>query len=369
MPKSPKKHPTIINECKWAEQQLREGYFCFTLSRLVFVNNAMVRLFKFDTSKELFQSPIEHLFANEMGYAGLIYRARIENTILNNRILLRKNTGENFWAHVSLKKRMMKGQEYFEGIITEITETIQAENQLKEIQQKHDKLSHEFDRFVYSASHEMRSPIATSKGLLNLMRLEIKDSDHLRYVKLLDASITKLDSYISDLAIFASTSKRAMHVDTINFKNMLTTILDHLKSNHDYYNKVTWDFSIKDEVPFYSDSSLLLLILKILLKNSLDYYDTAKSAPLISIQIENLHEKTNIDIVDNGIGIESSHLNSVFDLFYKATTISKGTGIGLFVAREAVTQLNGIISIHSKYRVGTNVKLQIPNAGNSSIPE
>lgn len=71
-------------------------------------------------------------------------------------------------------------------------------------------------------------------------------------------------------------------------------------------------------------------------------------------------ESMHIEIQDNGEGISEKHLSKVFDMFYRATTTSVGTGLGLYICKEIVAKLKGSISLISEVGKGTTVTIQIP---------
>ena len=70
-----------------------------------------------------------------------------------------------------------------------------------------------------------------------------------------------------------------------------------------------------------------------------------------------------IEIADNGIGIEDQHLNKIFTLFYRATSSTTGSGLGLYIVKETVEKLGGYITINSKKSKGTVIKISIPDMG------
>jgi signal transduction histidine kinase len=67
-----------------------------------------------------------------------------------------------------------------------------------------------------------------------------------------------------------------------------------------------------------------------------------------------------ITVEDNGLGIGEEHLKKIFDMFYRASTDSKGSGLGLFIARETAAKLGGKISVESKLGVGSKFSLTVP---------
>ena len=81
----------------------------------------------------------------------------------------------------------------------------------------------------------------------------------------------------------------------------------------------------------------------------------------LKIKIEVGIRETKIEFRDNGIGIKSEHMNKIFNMFYRATDRSQGSGLGMYIVKQAVEKLNGTISLKSEYGVGTRIKIVLPN--------
>jgi PAS domain S-box-containing protein len=284
-----------------------------------------------------------------------------QNQLSEERILMIRKDGTNFWAHFSAKLVKEKESEWIAGFVEDITAAITMENQLKDLENDHQRTQYELDRFIYSASHDIRSPVCSILGLINIMKLDYTDSKSRKFIELLEVSAQRLDRFVVDLGSFAENSRKDIKSKQINFKEVLSEILERLK-DHASFSRVTINHEINCDAIFYSDYFRMRLILNQIIKNSLDFCDLGKRTPKITVQISASQDKAIIEILDNGIGIAKTHLEKVFDLFYRATSISKGSGIGLYVTREAVIKLGGVISIHSEYGIGTSLKIELPNS-------
>jgi signal transduction histidine kinase len=65
--------------------------------------------------------------------------------------------------------------------------------------------------------------------------------------------------------------------------------------------------------------------------------------------------------MDNGIGIRKEHLKKVFDMFYRATEKSQGSGLGMYIVKQAIDKLKGSVEIKSTFGKGTTIKIVLPN--------
>lgn len=342
---------------------LVEGVFLNTADNaLVFANTPFVKMFGYNSLCELQSIPFDWLYADDEARIYLIDKIKVDGIITKHRILCRRNNGSNFWGLVSGKKVMMNNRVFYEGRIHDISCQIYVEEKLKQKEIEMDKLTMELDRFMYSASHEIRSPVSTLLGILNLMRHDLKDGLAQQYIQMMQTGIDKLDQIVHQLTAHVKNTKNRVEDRYIDFQLTLEEILGDFRQNHPSFNMVESTFEVIDSGVFHSDPDRIRLILYNILKNSFDYIDSNKTIRVLSIVVRTGSEKAIIEIFDNGIGIPSMHVNRVFDMFYRATSLTKGSGIGLYTVRESVTKLCGVIVLHSEYGVGTSVKIELPNS-------
>jgi signal transduction histidine kinase len=98
-----------------------------------------------------------------------------------------------------------------------------------------------------------------------------------------------------------------------------------------------------------------------LLANAVAFQDYQKELSFVTVKITTSAEKMVISFQDNGIGIEERFLDKVFDMFYKASSVSTGSGLGLYIVKEIVTQLGGTVFISSEVGKSTHVEVSLPN--------
>src|SRR5690606_13432560 len=118
---------------------------------------------------------------------------------------------------------------------------------------------------------------------------------------------------------------------------------------------------------FYSDINRLETILDHVIRNSVEYYDASKPQPFVRVIITcKIHQAT-IEIIDNGIGISAVHIDKVSEMFYRGTERSKGSGLGLYIVKEAIQKLGGTLQIDSEINMGTIVSMEIPNGSKGRL--
>ncbi len=238
------------------------------------------------------------------------------------------------------------------GIYVDITAHMVVESELQ-------TRNMELDNFVYKVSHDLRAPLASILGLINLTRLEGSNVDIKKYIDLMENRVNKLDRFISDILSHSKNLKVDVNHTIVNFRDIIENgfrELDYLKGTK----------NIKTEVSiskgnFISDQWRIGEIFRNLISNAIKYSDPDKSENRIKIDIEILDDGANICFEDQGIGIPESSLSAIFDMFYRATESSDGSGIGLYIVKNAIDKLGGSIKIHSKEGEGTRFDIKIPS--------
>ena len=81
----------------------------------------------------------------------------------------------------------------------------------------------------------------------------------------------------------------------------------------------------------------------------------------MSIKVDTSQTETRIEIQDNGIGVDKESQVKIFNMFYRVSHESVGSGLGLYIVKEAVSKLNGEIKVQSEIGTGTTFIIKIPN--------
>jgi signal transduction histidine kinase len=216
----------------------------------------------------------------------------------------------------------------------------------------------ELDKFVYSASHDLRSPISSLKGLIEIVKLE-DDLDQIRdYLDLMHQSLDKQDQFIREIIDYSRNKRKKITVASVS----LNKVIDEIIAQH-LYIKGTNEIAIKKELSVdevFSDGLRLKIILNNLLSNAIKYTDESKEKKYISIKTYAKGEFYKIEIEDNGIGINNEYHVKIFEMFFVTNNNKKGSGLGLYLVKEAVENLNGNITVDSKMNIGSKFTVTIP---------
>jgi PAS domain S-box-containing protein len=242
----------------------------------------------------------------------------------------------------------------------DITSQTRAENLLKQQNLELTKINEELDRFVYSASHDLRAPLMSVKGLLNMIKADPDKNNTEHYLSLIERSVNKLDHFILDIINYSRNSRMEVIPKEIDFQELLRESIDSLR----YMEGAEAVRSVRNlrvESPFYSDYSRLLILFNNIISNAVRYRDTRKGDSFLQIDIETSPEKAVLVFSDNGVGIAEEYLENVFKMFFRANADSKGSGLGLYIVKGVLEKLNGTVEVKSKVGEGSSFRIEIPN--------
>ena len=117
---------------------------------------------------------------------------------------------------------------------------------------------------------------------------------------------------------------------------------------------------VDEEVMLNLDELRMKMILVNLLNNAIKYRDQDKMESSVMISLEESKDSWTLSVEDNGLGIAKDHQSRISDMFYRASENSDGSGLGLFIVREAVERLDGEINLKSTVGQGTAFTMRFP---------
>jgi signal transduction histidine kinase len=236
---------------------------------------------------------------------------------------------------------------------------IQSENEILKKNDELLKINSELDRFVYSASHDLRAPLSSISGLIQLSEKSTNTDETLNYLKLMKGCITRLEHFIRDIINFSRNARTEVVQETVYLKELVQETFNELK-----FITGTDALVLKDELPegliIITDKVRLQVVLFNLISNSIQYRDKYKDVSFIRFTGSLSPNGLILHVDDNGVGIDKVHQEKVFNMFYRASENSKGSGLGLYIVREAMDKLGGAITLRSELGEGTHFDLELP---------
>lgn len=225
---------------------------------------------------------------------------------------------------------------------------------IEELQRTNDELN----RFVYSTSHDLRSPLASVMGVLNLAKMEGSVKDPNGYMGMIESCVNKMDFFIIKVIEYYKSVRVDESHEIVDLKKVATDSIDLCRMQNP---AIVFDLQVNQLREFWSDAFRLSVILNNLISNAVKYQRPEETNPYVKLVIDVNEKEAEIIIEDNGVGIIEDHLNNVFKMFFRSNFSVTGLGIGLYIVKEALTRIGGEISVESTHGVGTSFRLKVPN--------
>lgn len=242
----------------------------------------------------------------------------------------------------------------------------QVNERTRELQKANEELmlrNTELDRFVYSASHDLSAPLKSIRGLVQVAKMDKPGEEQEKYLNMMERSVFKLEEFIQEVVTYSRSNRMPVNYEPFSFQEFVQGLLqDHEFSPN--FSKI--NFIVEDEIGalMCSDKIRMKIILNNLISNAIKFHwvDNCRK-PFIRLSATRKEGEYLVTVTDNGSGIHEHHLERIFDMFYRATDTTPGSGLGLYILKESVTKLKGRVEAFSKVEHGTtfNVYLPVPS--------
>jgi signal transduction histidine kinase len=223
--------------------------------------------------------------------------------------------------------------------------------------------NHELNTLLYRSSHDYKGPLCSAFGLLSLLegRLagRLEDAEALTYLKMLHRPLQKLDALTRTTTSIAEYRQNTLHPQHIDPEQLLEKLLAAFRQElGEQYPQVRVENRLQRSL--HTDAHMLENILQSLLSNALRYR-RLPAGHLVLVQLLPYYKQVKIRVQDNGTGIPPAFHARIFDMFFRGSELSTGSGLGLYLSRLAVQKLGGKIEIKSKEGKGTSAEVILPN--------
>ncbi|UII21980.1 sensor histidine kinase [Fulvivirga ligni] len=288
---------------------------------------------------------------------GIGYLIQYNVNQVQNNLFLKKTVAEKT-AEIAASREILREQN--KKLLEEIEERKKAEAERSKLIEELTKINKELDWFIYSASHDLSAPIKSLDGLMNIMAREQIEEPGAQYLSLMKKSLSKLEVFINELIDFSRNARTKVTKEEIVIKPFVTEIIDNFKF-YKNYPSITFSIETGEEAEsILSDPFRIRVIMTNLISNAINYHDTSKEAPFVTIKTSKVENKVLIKVSDNGHGIPSKMIPNIFNMFFRATDKSKGSGLGLYIVKEAMEKIHGKIHVQSQLEEGTTFTLELP---------
>lgn len=224
-----------------------------------------------------------------------------------------------------------------------------------ELQKAYDEL----DKFAYSATHDMRGPILSVLGIIDLAKNTEEIDEAREMIEMMENAMLKLDNYIQNLHDHYSIRRGELNITSIDFNDVMKDMSD-IYDISSKVKKVTFNKNVEQTDKFRSDDISVKIIINNLLSNAFKYQRKHNRDKHVDLGIKVANNVATITVSDNGIGIPESSLKDVFNMFFRGTNEEIGSGFGLYNVKDALSKLNGKIEVSSTPNEGSTFTVTIP---------
>jgi PAS domain S-box-containing protein len=232
------------------------------------------------------------------------------------------------------------------GFLLNISERKKADQQLRHTLEELKKRNYELDTYVYKVSHDLRAPLASILGLINILKEERDLGTVLHYIALMEnraASWTCSSS--RSWPTPAPTAPRCRSA-LVCFDKIIRESFEDLRYLP-RFEKVKLIVKQEGGEKFYSDELKVSIVLKNFLSNAIKYSNPRVDESFVDFSIRTTPTEATIVIHDNGIGIDPQYVDRIFDMFFRGTEKSDGSGLGLYIVKQTIEKLGGSIAVES----------------------
>jgi PAS domain S-box-containing protein len=245
--------------------------------------------------------------------------------------------------------------------IIDMTERKRSEAQIRAQNEQLMRLNEELTQFAYSASHDLKAPLATIQGLLSFALQDIDKGDldevitNLRRAHDLSAELAKR---VEDVLGLAKADQMEGSWQRINISETLGQIKDRLAQQMSEYN-VAVQVEVHGVESLYTDPTRFTQIMESLMSNGIKYASPNQGQRFVRVEAHKMSDHLQITVSDNGIGIPQNRHRDVFKMFKRFAKNNHGSGLGLALVKKHVDFFKGHIEFNSSEH-GTQFIIQIP---------
>ncbi len=249
------------------------------------------------------------------------------------------------------------------GVNVDIDDRKRAEAELLAAVQREKELSEMKSKFVSTASHEFRTPLATmlsSAELLEHYSEGLSPAEKLNLLQTIQASAKRMSEMIDDVLTLgrAESGVLKLNLGPTNLRELCGRVVSEFRIAQGSQHVITLDDRF-DRLEAYMDERLLRHILNNLLSNAVKYSPPGSE---VTFSLARREEQAAIEIQDRGIGIPLEDQPRMFESFHRASNVENrpGTGLGLAIVKKAVELHGGEISLSSAVGSGTRFTVMLP---------
>lgn len=235
-----------------------------------------------------------------------------------------------------------------------------TQNELRNRNAELEKANAELEKFVYSASHDLRAPLASVAGLVRLAKAENSDATMSDYLDKMETCVGRLDLLLHNIINYYRGIKLDEQQVEINFEKLFRESLENFE-HHENAQQIKFSAQVNQPPAFRGDEGRLKIILNNLLSNAIKYQRAQENDKQVAFNVTHENGWVSIEVSDNGTGIEPENQDKIFSMFHRSASRNAGSGIGLYIVKETLHKLSGSIVVNSTPGKGSKFTVKIPD--------
>jgi len=401
-----------INEFKTAQMKMEENqqllesinknisegiYRSYTKGGLIYANESFAKMFGYKSAAELLAVDSLDLYADPSDRKGLTPQIQKEGFKTNVETLFKRKDGSTFWGLNSyILAKDKDGNSVFDGAVRDIHMQKMAEEKLKnlndqliernselalkesELQASNEELiansqnlvktldelserNFELDQLIYRTSHDLRAPLRSVLGLTNIMKMEKAELTP-EYLEKIEERIQRMDDFIKAMLEYSRTSRMGIVFKEIDLEELINDCISDLEYLEGFDDmEIKLDFK-GGKKKVECDELRVKIIFGNIISNAYKYKSSERKFSFLNIKTKVSKKRFTVTFEDNGIGISKKYQERIFDMFFRATEKSDGSGLGMYLVKQSVDKLGGKLDLKSAKGKGTTIKIDLPNS-------
>jgi PAS domain S-box-containing protein len=368
-----------ITERKQAEENYRsifnnsiDGIFQSTDDgRFITVNPAMARIYGYDSPEDMLQSVNNistQVYVDAEQRQTVLQRLASGERLIGYETLEYRKDKSTFWSSMTAQAVLDENDKvlYYEGSVEDITARKLAEAEREKLIADLESKNSELERFTYTVSHDLKSPLVTINGFLGYLEQDAASGNLERLKKdtqRIYEAVNKMQRLLNELLELSRIGRIKNVSEVVRFDELVHEAMEIVQGRLNEHNV---NIYIQPNLPsVFVDKPRVIEVLQNLLDNAAKYMGNQPS-PLIEIGQRGEEGRLYVFYVkDNGIGVTPEYHERIFGLFNKLDPKSEGTGVGLALVKRIIEVHGGRIWIESELGRGSTFYFTLPEKGES----
>jgi signal transduction histidine kinase len=196
-------------------------------------------------------------------------------------------------------------------------------------------------------------------GLIGIAEKAEKWEEIREYLGMMRDRVKTMDAFIREITDYSRNSRLDISLEPVPLYSLIKGVVENLRFM-DESERIKVEINIPHDNMVVTDMARIRVVVSNLVSNAMKYHDLTKDRPFIKISYASKNGSHILSIEENGQGIRKEHQNKIFNMFYRASENSDGSGLGLYIVKETIEKLAGQIEVNSEYGKGSIFTVKLP---------